>query len=793
MVIKMYKLIKANIRKDKTVLLIFSMIIILSAFMLSISMMAMKYRELFEEHVEETGTADFVTYNASYGLETYDEDIAEYFDNADYVESYTDIDAVMFLSLKYKTGSDSEEKKGKNWFFENVEDENVTDSLVFTDRDDSVQGKKIYLNIYTAYSSKLGVGDKVYIENVYGDYEYTVAGIYQDLFMGSTYTYYSALVSEEDFRQMQEDRDKGIMEGAEAAWNHMTVVHIREGYDAEKCLKEAKDMISGEMHLQADGCTFEDINDLNSSITNILAGFMGAFALLIIVICIIIIVFTINNNIGRDVTNIGALKAVGFTVNQIRFSLMMEYAVLSLVGTAVGIGLSYAVYPIIEEKFIRQISGLIWKNRFFVNDTFIILAGVLTVIVITTYLATTRIKKLHPATALRFGLQSKTYKKNHIPLVKSRGELNFILAIKSFVQNKAQNAIVAFIMFTVAFVTMFSCIFYYNTQVDISKFQRMIMGDVSDAFFFTKDGSREVTEKTIRNLKTIDEVTDAYGIDITYAYAGEVEIDLIYTTDPDALSFELCEGEMFKGEEEAVIGVALADKIGAGVGDDVEISYGDKSKTFRITGLQQSPMNVRIYITDDAAEELGIDAVYSNVRVNVADADTDKVEEVMKKGEALGDSNITGSENQFKFQRSSENTPVFAVGFIVLLLVILNVVTILLVVRLLLKTVFVKREKEFGIKKALGFTSLQLRYQLSLSLIPSTLIAAILGAAAGYFFINPMFSMVLRNYGLRSSHLIVHYDMMIIPTAAVTLLVFIFSFIMSGRMKRISAYRLIQE
>ena len=789
----MYKLIKANIRKDRTVLLIFTLIIILSTFMLSISMMVLKYPDLFKNQVEETGTADLVAYNASYISHTYEDDIRDYFDNADYVESYTDIDIVMFLSVDYRNGKDSEEKKGTNWVFENAEDENVTDNLVFTERDDSIRDKKIYLNIYTAYSNNIGVGDKVYLKTVYGDYEYTVAGIYQDIFMGCTYTYHSALVEEDDFRQMQEDRDKAVSEGAEAAWNHMIAVHIRTGYDAGKCLKDAKDMLSGELHLQSEGCTNGDINEGNSSFTNILAGFMGAFAFLIIIICMIIIVFTINNNIGRDVTNIGALKAVGFTVNQIRLSLMMEYAVLSLIGATAGIGLSYAVYPVIEEKFIRQIAGVIWKNRLFVNDAVIILTGVLTVIVITTFFATARIRKLHPATALRFGLKSKAYKKNHIPLVKSRGELNFILAIKSFVQNKAQNLIVAFIMFTVAFVTMFSCVFYYNTQVDISKFQRMIMGDVSDAFFFTKDGSREATEETIENLKKIDEITDAYGISITYAYAGEIEIDLIYTTDPDALSFELCEGTMFSSNEETVIGVALADKIGVGVGDDVEISYGDKSKTFRITGLQQSPMNVRIYITDDAAEELGINTVYSCVRANVADADTDKVDAVMKKGEALGDSNITGSENQFKFQRSSENTPVFAVGFIVLLLVILNVVTILLVVRLLLKTVFVKREKEFGIKKALGFTSLQLRYQLSLSLIPSTLLAAALGAIAGYLFVNPMFGMVLRNYGVRSSHLIVNSNMMIIPIVAVTLLVFIFSFIMSGRMKRISAYKLIQE
>jgi ABC-type antimicrobial peptide transport system permease subunit len=177
----------------------------------------------------------------------------------------------------------------------------------------------------------------------------------------------------------------------------------------------------------------------------------------------------------------------------------------------------------------------------------------------------------------------------------------------------------------------------------------------------------------------------------------------------------------------------------------------------------------------------------------VEDADIDKVNDVLKNIEALNDSNIKGTENQFEFQRSKENTPIYAVGLIVLMLVILNVFVVLLVVRLLLKTVFVKREKEFGIKKALGFTSLQLRYQLSLSLIPSTLLAATVGALAGYLYSNPLLAAVLSNYGLKVSRLIIHPDFMVVPAATVPVLVFIFSFIMSGRMKKISAYKLIQE
>ena len=177
---------------------------------------------------------------------------------------------------------------------------------------------------------------------------------------------------------------------------------------------------------------------------------------------------------------------------------------------------------------------------------------------------------------------------------------------------------------------------------------------------------------------------------------------------------------MFREENEAVLGSTLADKIGAGVGDEVEVTYGAKKKRFLVTGLQQSAMNNRIYIHENAARELGITVTYDNVRVRVEDASEERVDEVIRKAEALGDDNITSTDNQYRFQHSEENTPVFAIGVIVMIQMLLNVVVVLLVIRLLLKTVFIKREKEFGIKKALGFTSGQLRVQLSLSLMPVT-------------------------------------------------------------------------
>ena len=110
----------------------------------------------------------------------------------------------------------------------------------------------------------------------------------------------------------------------------------------------------------------------------------------------------------------------------------------------------------------------------------------------------------------------------------------------------------------------------------------------------------------------------------------------------------------------------------------------------------------------------------------------------------------------------------------------------LIVIRLLLKTVFIKREKEFGIKKAVGFTSRQLRTQLALSLIPISIAGSILGAICSCLTTNRLLTLYSAATESRIG---------VIPVTVllVTILVFVISYVMSGRMKKVSAYQLISE
>ena len=794
----MVKLIKSHIHKDRTILTIFLLIMVLSTFLMNIGLMASKYESLFDEYVDELNLPDYITFIASYYVPDPEDDIREMFEGADYVDSFSMSDVVCFPSYKLKAekaadGKAGEEKTEEDLMIQSMDDQDNRNLIVFSEKDESVSGKKIYLNLHTALTNDLSVGDKVYMDTNQGKYEFVLAGIYQHQYMGGFESYYSAMVEESDFEVLKEDRDEILRSGSDSICDKIVTVNVKDGFSVEKSLKQSKDTLAEKLHIPADGFAHIEGRMSYVSIANILGAFMCAFAVLVLIICIIIIIFTINNNINRDITNIGALKAVGYTVAQIRLSLMVEYILVGVVGSGIGISLSYVIYPILERSVIREITGLIWKNRFFPVFSLGILGGVFVLITFTVFLSTARIKNLHPANALRFGLCSTKKLKNHMPMEKTRGKVDVLLAMKTFLQSPVQSFVIMCIVLAVAFITAFSAVLYYNTKVDISKFQRMILGDVADGYYYVKNTSSDAVNETIGHLEAGDNENKYYGISLYYAYIGDKETNLVYTTNPSALSFDLYKGRMFEANDETVLGSYLADELGLGIGDTIEASYGGKTKAFKITGLQQSAFNNRLYVTEGAAKEMGVNTGYEYIRVSVRDADAKKVDEILRKGKESGGSNITEIENNYRYQHSKENAPVFAIGFIVFLLVAANAIIILLVIRLLLKSIFVKREKEFGIKKALGFTSTQLRIQLSLSLIPATAIAATVGAVVGYYFINPLFGFVLGGFGIKSSHLIVKPQLVAGPAIAVVIMVFVFSFIMSGRMKKVSAYRLIQE
>ena len=128
---------------------------------------------------------------------------------------------------------------------------------------------------------------------------------------------------------------------------------------------------------------------------------------------------------------------------------------------------------------------------------------------------------------------------------------------------------------------------------------------------------------------------------------------------------------------------------------------------------------------------------------------------------------------------------------IVMVLVCLAV--IVLSMNLLVKTLIIKKQQEIGIKKALGFSSDQLRIELVLSMLPQIGIGAVIGALIGVATSNKALALMLTSVGIMRSNMDVYPWMGFAAIVFAIVVSFFIIWIISGRIKKISAYSLITE
>ena len=735
----MSKLVKSNIRKDRTVLIAFLFIIILSSMLLHIGLFVNRYDALYDEKKEGAGIGDAEIY--AFGTE---DAVRSVMDGLEDVSSYRLSHIIRSDELTVASADRNLDENRDDTVLHSVEDIHVS-HCTFVERDDSFSGPRVYLNLYFATSNGFRTGDHITLSSdALKETEYIVAGIYEDCQQGNAYAWCSFAMDETSFQEQWKAAEEAAANGTAFIRQQEVIPSFKDGVTDDDGLKSVLGSLE-ESGISTYGFTLALAKTGYVSVTNILAAFMTVFSLIAMLVCLVMIIFTINNNIDRDVRNIGALRAVGHTNSQIRTAMLLEYLAVGAVGAGVGIGLAYVLMPVIDRSLLRSVTGMFWENRVYPCMSSLVLGGVLLAMALVVFLSTRRLKNLHPATALRFGLQSNSFKKNHLPLATTRGRLNPLLAAKSMLQSMGQNLIVLGIVTVVSFMTIFSAILFYNTRIDISRFQTLVSGDVADGIIMLNTGD----EEEVYRLR--DQIAELPGVSQAYCYGWHnISVDgratyTFYTDRPEYLECGVYEGQMFREANEAVIGRLLAEKLNVKIGDEIEVECAGTTARFIVTGFQQSVVNLgeRVFLSTEGLRRLGVTPQFSAVRIRLTDAGDAAVDEALAQAKNLLGDVCTGVDNVYRYQRSTDNLTMFAALMLILLLILVNVAIIYLVIKLLLKTIFIRREKEFGIKKAVGFTSRQLRVQLALSLFPVSLIAAGVGAVLGFFLVNPLISVVL--------------------------------------------------
>jgi ABC-type antimicrobial peptide transport system permease subunit len=246
-------------------------------------------------------------------------------------------------------------------------------------------------------------------------------------------------------------------------------------------------------------------------------------------------------------------------------------------------------------------------------------------------------------------------------------------------------------------------------------------------------------------------------------------------------------------DNEIAITNLVKKEFGKGIGDYVFIKD-DKGEghKFLITGIFQSIEEGGrvIRVSEEGAKALYPDFELNELYIKLAgNADLDTVISDMK-SKYTGYTEISNQYNDDEDTKSVTKTAFTAISNLVFILTIFMVVIITI---LIVKVTIHSETGELGIYKAMGFSSGKLRLQLALRFLLITFLGAVIGGIAEKFTCEPLASSALIVVGLTKLDLGLSLLEALIPMAIVILGSVLAALACSGKIKRISAYELINE
>ncbi|MDE7167257.1 MAG: FtsX-like permease family protein [Clostridia bacterium] len=521
----------------------------------------------------------------------------------------------------------------------------------------------------------------------------------------------------------------------------------------------------------------------------ICSGVMSAMAFFVLLIALVVIASNIINYIQVNMKNLGALKAVGYTSRQLIFTLLLQFLGLALFAALVGTALSYALFPAINSMMIAQ-TGIPYLIRFLplpVIISLLILGGAVAFVV---WLASRKIKKIEPILALRSGVQTHNFKRNRIPLEKTKAPLNFALALKTTLSGVKHNITVCITMLVLSLVVVFSGLMTENVIVDMTPFLNLIVGETADSCISV---NAETEEDFLTEMNVDSRVEKAYlytTINVTHPGGAELLTtvcdDFTKVNNPNVIYI----GRFPKYENEIAIGAKYAKEKGLTVGNEIQITANGKTEKYLISGLTQvtnylgrdglltrsgyerlgTITNVSYYI--NLEEGTDIDAFNADVKEKFADA-------------------VNTTINVEMTVEAASGVYVTLMTIIVVAILVLSAIIIAFVLYLLVRTMLNNKKRDYGILKSLGFTTRQLVLQTALSFMPAIIISTVVGLIICSLIINPLTALFLGSLGIVKCTFNIPIVFITVAGVGLILLSFAIACLLSLKIKKIAPRNLL--
>ena len=535
-----------------------------------------------------------------------------------------------------------------------------------------------------------------------------------------------------------------------------------------------------------------------TAVTGIVSAMMVIFAAIIVIVCMLVVRFRIINSIEEDVVKMGSMKAVGYTSRQIIYPIVLQFSLIAGVGGIFGILLTYPLLPFIAMVFERQ-SGLKWEQSFDAGISVFAYLAILVVVVLVAWFSARRISKLNPISALRGETSVYTHKKSRLTTEGFGSGLTLFMAFKSMFQSLKQYIMIGIILVGVSFAGAYGVVMYYNTAVDtkaLAEIQGLEICNVTVVFNTEKDQSHAIN--TINNLPDVwkTQYLDEVKIKIESNEAGVYSEVAAFVMDSFAYreSNLIYEGRYPAESGEIAMAGILAERLHKEVGDSVRMRFGSKEGTFNIVGLTNGAsmggLNVSMLTKDFKKFNPG----FIQQSLNVYLEDSKDVDEFIQDLKNMLDKEvllrIMNFDRYVIDTMESYQSIIATMGSIML---IITLVVVALVLYFVINSSIIRRKRELGIQKAIGFTTFQLMNQLALSFMIPLMLGAFVGSLCGALYTNTLMSAAMNGLGIMRATFVIDFLWIAVFGVGIVLFSYAVALLVSWRIRKISAYMLVSE
>lgn len=636
-------------------------------------------------------------------------------------------------------------------------------------------------------------GDTVIVETIAGDYRFTVKGILLNPMFGSALMgWKNFYISEEDYLEIRSEVLKAETENVHEMSNILEIKKAKSCNLSDVQLRRQLNLDYGITDMALGSLTKDMSIHYTTLFVAVISSVLLVFVIVLLAIVVIVTIHSISVEIETEYVTFGVLKAQGFGYNKICLLFLGEYLFAEIIGAALGIALSIPVIGLASNIFvtITAVPSVISI------PTDIIAAIILALFLLSaasTLFITSKFNKISPVRAIS-GAKKEIYFDSRIKAPISKGLLSPSLALRQFTSAK-RRYIGTLVIVTVLVFFMTTVTTLANTLN--SKYALEAMGTmVNDIVVYPKedlsDGDYEMIE---REIETFSPIKKAYYTRSSYfSFNGEEMYCMVYK-DPSLLP--PLKGRSPIYDNEIAVSPILLDEFNIKIGDEITVGRKDKKDKFIIVGTVQLINDTgRCFLMSyTAAEKIGFDfwllgAYLLENSENEENSDNGTlIEDIADRlNEKFGD--IIEAKPSSNLVDDTINTAVKAMQAIIYSF---STLFSLIVVIMVCSKAFIQERTDIGIYKAVGFMPQNLKLQFAVRFFTVSVIGSVIGGFLSCFLSGKLLNILLRSIGVTSFNTNFVFSSFAIPILIISASFTLFSYIVSGKVKKVKIRELVAE